>query len=47
VQVENCLREDNRGHQEGSFVIVTNLSVLRSGALNHRLPNAFSVLDQL
>ena len=25
----------------------TYLSILRSGALNHRLPNAFSVLDEL
>src|SRR5215813_2305259 len=37
----------NRGHQERGFVIATNLSVLRSGALNHRLPYAFSVLDEL
>src|SRR5262249_28462012 len=37
----------NRGNQERGFVIATNLSVLRSGAINHRLPYAFSVLDEL
>jgi hypothetical protein len=37
----------NRGHQEGGFVTATYLPVLRSGALNHPLPNAFGVLDEL
>jgi hypothetical protein len=44
---DNSARRPTPGGYEGSFIIAAYLSVLRSGALSHRLPYAFSVLDEL